>query len=263
MRKDEIEERIVQIEKTLRKLQSGQRQSSDAVIAELRAFQGLIIEERIESMRQQMARGHQHLLLDLVIPTVRRELETVCPNPCSLFNRSECIDFFLCRLKDSAERVDPDEVEGFLVAQVQQDSALLVRYPELDRTPCRSCFDTYCEERDGLMRAIGKLSTTRHVLRQKKQDLYIADLPVDQVIPTIIEPLSSPIRFAMLKGLSGGSMSYSELSTLTGYKGGHLLFHVTRLIEAGLILKSEPTGLYGLTEKGMAVMTMIKNLYCS
>ena len=263
MRKDEIEDRIVQIEKTLRELQAGQRQSSDAVIAELRAFQGLIIEERIEAMRQQMAQGHQRLLLDLVLSTARKEFEVVCPNPCSLFNRSECIDFFLCRLKDTAERVDPDEVEQFLAVQVRQDTSLLTRYPELDRSPCRTCYDTYCRERDDLMRAIGKLSATRQVIRQKKQDLYIADLPDEQVLSTIIDPLSHPARFSILKGLSGGSMSYTELSSLTGYKGGHLLFHVTRLIEAGLIIKSEPTGLYSLTEKGVAVMTLVKNLYCS
>jgi len=262
MRKDEIEERIVQIEKTLRELQAGQRQTSDAVIAELRAFQGLIIEERIEALRQQMAQGHQRLLLDLVLSTARREFDTVCPNPCSLFNRSECIDFFLCRLKDTAERADPDEAERFLAAQVQQDTDLLVRYPELDRSPCRSCYDTYCRERDGLMQAIGKLSSTRQVLRQKKPDMYIADLPDEQVLSTLIEPLSHPVRFAMLKGLSGGSMSYTELSALTGYKGGHLLFHVTRLVEAGLVVKTEPAGLYSLTEKGMAMMTLVKNLYC-
>lgn len=262
MRKDEIEERIVQIEKTLRELQAGQRQTSDAVIAELRAFQGLIIEERIEVMRQQMAESHQRLLLDFIISTARREFDTVCPDPCSLFNRSECIDFFLCRLKDSAERMDPDEAERFLSAQVQQDKELLVRYPELDRSPCRSCYDTYCRERDGLMQAVGRLSATRQVLRQKKPDMYIADLPDEQVISALIEPLSHPVRFAMLKALFSGSMSYSELSALTGYKGGHLLFHVTRLVEAGLVVKTEPSGLYSLTEKGMAVMTLVKNLYC-
>ncbi|RXL78454.1 ArsR family transcriptional regulator, partial [Citrobacter sp. AAK_AS5] len=78
----------------------------------------------------------------------------------------------------------------------------------------------------------------------------VADLPDEEVLSTLIEPLSHPVRFAIMKGLSGGSLSYSELSALTGYKGGHLLFHVTRLVEAGLIAKSETSGLYALTEKG-------------
>ena len=158
--------------------------------------------------------------------------------------------------------MDPDEAERFLSAQVQQDKELLVRYPELDRSPCRSCYDTYCRERDGLMQAVGKLSATRQVLIRKKPDMYISELPDEQVLSTLIEPLSHPVRFSMLKALSGGSMSYSELSVLTGYKGGHLLFHVTRLVEAGLVVKTEPAGLYSLTEKGMAVMTLVKNLYC-
>lgn len=50
---------------------------------------------------------------------------------------------------------------------------------------------------------------------------------------------------------------------LTGRKGGHLLFHITRLTESGLVIKSESSGLYTLTEKGMGVMSMIRKLYSS
>jgi len=52
MRKDEIEDRIVRIEKTLRDLQAGQRDISETIVTELRSFQSLLIEEKIEAMRQ-------------------------------------------------------------------------------------------------------------------------------------------------------------------------------------------------------------------
>ncbi len=58
-------------------------------------------------------------------------------------------------------------------------------------------------------------------------------------------------------------MSYSELGTLTGLRGCHLLFHIARLTEAGLVIKSESSGLYTLSENGMGVMNMVRNLYCS
>jgi len=261
MRKDEIEERIIQIEKQIRDLGSIQREQGELIISELRSFQNLFIEEKIEVMRKQITQGYQRLLLDLVLNTMRREFESVCPNPCSLYNRTDCIDFFMCRLKESAERMDPDEADDFLKNQIQIDDELMNKYPELRQKPCISCFKVYTTERDQLMKAIGELSLTRSGLKRQGQISYMKDLPDEMVLSRIIEPLSHPVRFSMIKALSRGGMSYKELSTLTGYKGGHLLFHVTRLIEAELVVKDATSGQYLITEKGFGLMEMIKKMY--
>ena len=261
MRKDEIEERIIQIEQNLRDLGTIQREQGELILSELRSFQSLFIEEKIEAMRKQVISGHQRLLLDLVLNTMRREFESVCPNPCTLYERNECIDFFICRLKESAERMDPDEAEEFLSNQVRMDGDLIRKYPELGQEPCLSCFYVYTAERDQLMKAIGELSLARSELKRKGLVSLIKDLPDGEVIATIIEPLSHPVRFRMVKALSMGGMSYKELSTLTGYKGGHLLFHVTRLIEAGLVAKDASSGQYLITEKGMGLMDLIRKIY--
>lgn len=261
MRKDEIEERIVHIEQSLRDLEAVQREQGEMILSELRSFQSLFIEEKIEAMRKQVIQGHQRLLLDLVLSTMRREFDSVSPNPCSLYERNECIDFFTCRLRESAERMDSDEAEEFLSSQVRMDGELVMKYPELGREPCLSCFQVYATERDQLMGAIGELSSARSALKRQSRLSLIRDLPDDEVISTLIEPLSHPVRFGMIKALSRGGMSYKELSTLTGYKGGHLLFHVTRLIEAGLVAKDESSGQYLITEKGMGLMDLIRKIY--
>ena len=219
MRKDEIEGRIVHIEQSLRDLEAAQREQGEMIISELRSFQSIFIDEKIEVMRKQVIAGHQHLLLELVLGTMRHEFESVCPNPCSLYERNECIDFFTCRLRESAERMDPDEAHEFLSAQVRMDGDLIVKYPELGQEPCLSCLHVYTAERDRLMNAIGELSSVRATLKKNKISM-ISDLPDDDVIATIIEPLSHPVRFRMIKSLSKGGMSYKELNTLTGYKGG-------------------------------------------
>lgn len=261
MRRDEIEERIIGIEKTLRDLGTTQREQGDMLLSELRSFQRLFIEERIEGMRRQVVTSHQQLVLHYVISTIRREFENVCPDPCSLYDRRECIDFFICRLRESAERMDPDEADEFIASQMKLDRDLISKYPELGTGPCLSCFQVYVAERDHLMKAIGELSSVRSTLRRQNHMSLIRDLPDDEVLATIIEPLSHPVRFSMIKALSRGGMSYTELSTLTGYKGGHLLFHVTRLIEAGLVAKDESSGQYLITEKGMGLMDLIRKLY--
>lgn len=261
MRKDEIEERVIAIEQRLRDIEVVQREQGDLILSQLRSFQQMVMEERIETMRRQVITGHQQMILQFVISTIRREFESVCPDPCSLYDRRECIEFYVCRLRESAERMDPDEADVFLASQVKLDNDLIEKYPELGIEPCLSCFHVYTSERDQLMRAIGELSSARSLLRRQNQAPLIRDLPDDEVLATIIEPLSHPARFSMIKALTRGSMSYSDLSNLTGYKGGHLLFHVTRLIEAGLVTKDESPGKYLITEKGMGLMDLIRKIY--
>jgi predicted transcriptional regulator len=261
MRKDDIEERIISIERSMRNLEINQREQGEMILSELRSFQRLFVEEKIEAMRRQVITSHQQFILHFVISTIRREFESACPDPCSLYDRGECIDFFTCRLRESAERMDPDEVDEFLACQKRIDADLITKYPELGREPCSFCFQVYSTERDRLMKAIGNLSSLHSTLRRQNHVSMIRDLPDDQVLATIIEPLSHPIRFSMIKALSRGSMSYTELSLLTGYKGGHLLFHVTRLIEAGLVGKDEPQGKYLITEKGIGLIDLIRKIY--
>jgi len=261
MRKDEIEERIIQIEQKLRDLGTIQREQGELILSELRSFQSLFIEEKIEIMRKQVISSHQRLLLDLVLNTIKHEFESVCPNPCTMFDRNECIDFFIFRLKEAAERMDPDEANEFLKIQIKTDEDLVKKYPELGHEPCLSCYHVYTYERDQLMKAIGELSLTRSSLKQNNSISLISDLPDNEIISTIIEPLSHPVRFNMVKTLSRGGMSYKELSLLTGYKGGHLLFHITRLIEAGLVVKDTSSGHYIITKKGMGLMNLIRKIY--
>ena len=80
------------------------------------------------------------------------------------------------------------------------------------------------------------------------------------MISSLVDPLSHEIRFAMLKALSAGSMTFKELGELTGSKGGHLLYHINKLLDSGLVIKTD-AGRYSLTDKGMGVMELIKRLY--
>jgi DNA-binding transcriptional ArsR family regulator len=263
MRKDEIEDRIVRIEKTLRDLQAGQRDISETIVSELRSFQSLLVEEKIEAMRQQLGQGYQRLLLGLVLSDAKREFERVCPDPCDLYDRKECMDSTLNRLRSFGERLDPDTTDQFIEDQLQKDREIMDRYLDNSQQKCKACFEVFTAERDRMIGAIRDLSSTRRALKRKNNDLLISDMPDEKVLSSIIEPLANPVRFAMIKALSGGSMSYSEMGTLTGIKGGHLLFHISRLTEAGLVIKSETSGLYTLSDKGMGVMNLVRDLYCS
>ncbi|MGB9978749.1 winged helix-turn-helix domain-containing protein [Methanobacterium sp.] len=95
----------------------------------------------------------------------------------------------------------------------------------------------------------------------ENDNTFISELPDDLVISSIVEPLSHEIRFSMLKALSTGSMTFKELSQLTNSKGGHLIYHLNKIIDSKLVMKNDASKRYFITDKGMGVMDIIKNLY--
>jgi predicted transcriptional regulator len=55
-------------------------------------------------------------------------------------------------------------------------------------------------------------------------------------------------------------MSFKDLGAVTGYDGGHLTYHLNKLVSAGLVSK-ENSGAYQITEKGMGLMDVIRKMY--
>jgi len=77
---------------------------------------------------------------------------------------------------------------------------------------CNACIEVFSMERDRMIQSIKDLSAIRRSLKRNNQDIFISDLQDELVLSSIIEPLAKPVCFSMMKALSNGSMSHSELS---------------------------------------------------
>jgi DNA-binding transcriptional ArsR family regulator len=128
-------------------------------------------------------------------------------------------------------------------------------------TPCETCMLIYDGERDRLLAMGEKFVRYRQSLVQARESVYFRQLPDDLAVSEIVDPLSHKARFAMLKSLTSDGRSYKELGEITGYTGGHLLYHLNKLTDAGLVRKDGDTGQYRITEKGTGVMEIVKKMY--
>jgi DNA-binding HxlR family transcriptional regulator len=115
-------------------------------------------------------------------------------------------------------------------------------------------------ERDRLLEMGEKFTAYRKSLNIRRSLPYFKQLPDDLTVSELIDPLSHRARFVMLKNLTSGSMSFKDLGDVTGYEGGHLIYHLNKLVSAGLVSKKEE-GQYLITDKGMAVMEVIRKMY--
>lgn len=261
MRKDEIEDRIVRLEEEVRTLKADHRDGVDAILAEVQKVQSGAIEDRIADLRERIVDGYQKIFLDMMLANASQHFGAQFLDPCARDRRKECCEFLTARLRVAAQKYLDPEIVLPRTRETISDKVLIKKAPFLAEGPCSSCFSLYLEEKEQIRTAVEQFRAGTPGLPGRKRGLFVSELPDDLVISTLVEPLSHEHRFAMLKALSQGSMSFKELGTLTGSKGGHLIYHITKLVEAGLVAKADGGKRYAITERGMGVMDLVKNLY--
>lgn len=259
MRKDKIEERISKLEQDIRTLKTDHKEGIDTILTEMRTFQNFIIEERIATIRQQLEERYKKLFMDILLENASNNMNEELQDPCILNRRKECHELFLSRLRSIANASDYSDPALNNSDEIKEESA--AQHPVFTNSSCKACYNTYLNQRKQLKKTVNNLADYKKSILGKNNNIFISELPENIVISAIVEPLSHENRFAMLKSLSTGSMTFKELSQLTNSKGGHLLYHLNKLIDSRLVVKDDSSKRYSITDKGIGVMDLIKKLY--
>jgi len=154
---------------------------------------------------------------------------------------------------------------SLLEKDIVREEVIITNQGELDRLretspydKCAKCFDEVARlfgKQVRLMRSLRIYSTTV----DKRQE--IAELNEPDFIRDVIEPISSSHRLQILKAASTEPRTFSSLSEMTGLKGGNLLFHIQRLLEAEMIVQRHDRGDYTITEKGFKVLKGVSDVH--
>ena len=89
----------------------------------------------------------------------------------------------------------------------------------------------------------------------------IAEISDDTLVKDLLEPVANIQRFQILKALTVQTRTFSDISQLTGLRGGNLLFHIKKLTDSGMILQRHERGDYIITDKGFKTMSAISQLH--
>ncbi|BDZ71892.1 winged helix-turn-helix domain-containing protein [Methanobacterium petrolearium] len=85
----------------------------------------------------------------------------------------------------------------------------------------------------------------------------ISAIPEEVIVKQVLDPLANKQRLQILKSMASETKTFSNLSKLTGLRGGNLLFHIQKLLESDLILQRHERGDYMITEKGYNSLLML------
>ncbi|UUX93316.1 winged helix-turn-helix domain-containing protein [Methanoplanus endosymbiosus] len=115
---------------------------------------------------------------------------------------------------------------------------------------CQKCFE---KNEDLFNRSIKRCSAFQAFFSGRTpacEETPVQEINPENIVSSYLEPLANKHRFKVLQELYYGPKSFSELSEVTGLRGGNLLFHIEKLVGTTMILQKQERGVYVLSEKG-------------
>jgi predicted transcriptional regulator len=229
-----------------------------AELAEIKAILGRMIDPaHLSESSALMPRARTDLLEVMVsqaIDDVEEGLSRNMIKRCDL--KEPCRATFTSFLQKNASLMERDVVREEVIITNQSELDRLRETSPYDK--CGKCFDEVARlfgKQVRLMRSLRIYSTTV----DKRQE--ISELKESDFVREVIEPISSSHRLQIIKAVSTEPRTFSSLAEITGLKGGNLLFHIQRLLEAGMMVQRHDRGDYTITEKGFKVLKGVSDVH--
>lgn len=170
--------------------------------------------------------------------------------------KEDCKQIFTAFLHKNAGLINQDKITEESIMQNRAELNEIVDNALYEK--CEICFEEVndlFEKQINLMRSICICSAPE----EKKQD--ICSICEETIVKDVLEPLSNKQRLQILKSMASKTKTFSDLSKITGLKGGNLLFHIQKLLDTDLIIQRHERGDYMLTDKGYKLLVVLSEVY--
>jgi DNA-binding transcriptional ArsR family regulator len=210
----------------------------------------VLLGQRFGSVERAMASKHMRLYVNQATNYLGEAVKNCVNLNCS--KKEDCLNKFSDELNSVFEQVESqslDDVFNGIQDRLNQIQAVI---DEAESKPCKAC---YSNLRDLLVEQDNNL---KEIAGYEPRINQSSGINVDVLIERVLKPLSHPARLKIIVALNQGSAGFSELSELTGMRGGHILFHLEQLVASGLMSQSRNKGEYEITELGIEVLRRLR-----
>lgn len=222
---------------------------------ELSRIEGSIVKERLRTVENALAQNYIMLYADQMEEGLDKNLERLIREDCG--KRGRCIDSFKAYLTGLLRVIRKGELKDTLAALDAKISEVEDTVQDIFDAPCKLCqmnlLDTLRKEK----RAFQKIAALEPFRKDEKIE-GVVDMSF--LVENVLEPLANSARLKILSTTYNGRKSFSELSEITDMRGGHLIFHLSKLLSAGLITQGEKKGDYVITSRGVDAIRKLLTL---
>ena len=210
--------------------------------------------QQLEFMLTQMEQRYSQGLMDYVMEDANQRLSTNMHPDCKM--RDLCETEFKNLLTDMSRLLGKENVREDTIKMYQDKFDALKGMANTEN--CDRCVaeaSTLFKKEMDLIRSLKVYEST------DEGGENIFELPEEDVVKQICEPLANKQRVSILKALAAETKSFSQLSSLTKLRGGNLLFHLQKLMGTGMILQHDERGDYMITSKGYTALKNLSQIY--
>jgi predicted transcriptional regulator len=221
---------------------------------ELKRFIEHANQQHVDGVVSGLKRNYGDLFTKDQVDSAKADLSTRMVSPCKM--REKCFELFMDFLQNTARHIKDGQVSEEIIKSYQDQMKAMRKKGPYDK--CETCFSEVhrlFEKQVDLMQSLGIYPSSE----QGKES--VGEIPDEAVVKDLLEPLANIQRFQILKSLMVQTRTFSDISQMTGLRGGNLLFHIRKLTDSGLILQRHERGDYIITDKGFKTMTAISQLH--
>jgi predicted transcriptional regulator len=211
-------------------------------------------QQHIDGVLLELKKNYAGLFTDHQVETAKENLQAHMVTDCKM--RETCHEVFMDFLKNTSRHIRDGQVSDEIIRSYRDQMKAMRSRGPFDR--CDTCFTEVhrlFEKQVDLMQSLGIYQKAG---ADPGEPAEIAD---DSVVREVLEPVANIQRFQILKSLMVQTRTFSDISQMTGLRGGNLLFHIKKLTDSGLILQRHERGDYIITDKGFKTMTAINQLH--
>src|SRR5208282_3887943 len=228
------------------------KQEVGGLKAELGRIEGVILKERLSAVEEALSQNRLLQYADLLNEEASEDIDRLLNSDCE--KRAKCHEHFKEQLAENLLIVKSRGSKEALADLDAKISQIGNQAEKAKGTQCESCQTKFQKKLKREKRAFQTI-----VLVEKTNDdnrnQEVIDVPF--IVENLLEPLASPVRLKLLISLYEGKKNFSKLSQIMELKGGHLIFHVKKLLDAKLIAQEDNKGDYIITPKGVEAIRKI------
>jgi len=221
---------------------------------ELKRFIERANQQHVETALTDLKKNYSDLFTNHQVDNAKADLSAHMVENCKM--RDKCYEIFMDFLQNTSQHIKEGTVSDEIIQSYREQMKTMRSKGPYDR--CDTCFSEVhrlFEKQIDLMQSLG-IYAKAHEAGEPP-----AELPDEIIVKDMLEPVANIQRFQILKALTIQTRTFSDISQLTGLRGGNLLFHIRKLTDTGMILQRHERGDYIITDKGFKTMTAISQLY--
>ncbi len=213
--------------------------------AELGRIESVILKERLSAVEEALSQNRLLQYADLLNEEANEDIDRLLNADCE--KRTKCHEYFREQLAENlliVKSLGSKAALADLDARINQVGS---QAEKVKGTQCENCQTKFQKK---LKREKRAFQTITLVEKTNGDSLNQEVLDVPFIVENLLGPLANPLRLKILISLDEGKKNFSKLSQKMDLKGGHLIFHLKKLLDSKLIAQEDNKGDYIITPKG-------------